>query len=170
MLKCFFFDRDGVLIKDYGYVHKINHLKWLKGARKAIKFLNEKKIKVVVITNQSGVARGYYKVNDVEKFHKWMNKILIKNKAKIDNFFYCPYHPKALIKKYKKKSNMRKPGNGMLLKAMKQYKLSPKECFMIGNETKDSLASVKTNILFEYKKNYSLDIQVKKILNKINLY
>ena len=63
---------------------------------------------------------------------------------------------------------MRKPGNGMLLKAMKQYKLSPKECFMIGNETKDSLAAVKTNILFEYKKNYSLDIQVKKILNKIN--
>ena len=63
---------------------------------------------------------------------------------------------------------MRKPGNGMLLKSMKQYKFSPKDCFMIGNEINDLIASVKTNILFEYKKNYSLDVQVKKIVNRIN--
>ena len=60
MLKCFFFDRDGVLIKNYGYVHEINKLKWLKGSIEAIKFLNKCKIKVIVITNQSGIARGYF--------------------------------------------------------------------------------------------------------------
>ena len=62
MLKCFFFDRDGVIIKDYGYVYKIEILKWLKGSVRAIQFLNKKKIKVIIITNQSGVARGYFRV------------------------------------------------------------------------------------------------------------
>jgi len=168
MLKCFFFDRDGVLIKNYGYVHEINKLKWLKGSIEAIKFLNKCKIKVIVITNQSGIARGYFTEKKLLDFHYKMNQMLFKSKAKIDSFYYCPYHPLGKIKKFRKKTNLRKPGNGMLLQAIKKYKLKPSDCFMIGDEKKDFLSSKKTNINFQFKKNYSLDKQVKKIVGKFN--
>ena len=166
MIKIFFFDRDGVLIKNYGYLSDTNKIKWLKGAIHAIKFLNKKKIKVIVITNQSGVARGYFREQELKKFHNFMNFFLKKYNSKINDFFYCPYHPNAKIKKYRKSSNLRKPGNGMLIKAMNKYKIKPSECFMIGDEKKDFLSAKKTQIAFEYKKNYSLLIQVKKIITK----
>ena len=72
MIKCFFFDRDGVLIKDYGYFFNKSKIKWLKGAINSIKILKRKKIKVIVITNQSGIARGFFDENDLNKFHKQM--------------------------------------------------------------------------------------------------
>ena len=97
-----------------------------------------------------------------------MNQMLSKFKAKIDCFYYCPYHPHGKVKKYRKKTNLRKPGNGMLLQAIKKYKLKPSDCFMIGDERKDFLSSKKTNINFQFKKNYSLDKQVKKIVGRIN--
>ena len=168
MLKCFFFDRDGVLIKNYGYVHEIKKLKWLKGTIKAIKFLNKKKIKVIVITNQSGVARGFFTEKDLKIFHEHLNNQLSKFNAKINDFFYCPYHPNANIKKYKKKSILRKPNNGMLLNALSKYKLKPSECYMIGDKKKDFLSSAKTKIKFQYKKKFSLEKQVKIIVNKKN--
>ena len=164
MIKTFFFDRDGVLIKNYGYVFEPTKVKWLKGSISAIKFLNKKKIKVAVITNQSGIAKGYFTEKDLEKFHLFLNKNLKTYGAKIDDFFHCPYHPNAKIKKYRKKTNLRKPGNGMLLKAIKKYKINPKQCFMIGDEKKDFLSAKKTKIRFEYKKKYSLENQVKKII------
>ena len=164
----FFFDRDGVLIKNYGYVYEIKKLKWLKGTIEAIKFLNKNKIKVIVITNQSGIARGYFSEKKLLFFHNKMNKILFKFKAKIDDFYYCPYHPFGKVKKYKKRTNLRKPGNGMLLQAIKKHKLEPSNCFMIGDERKDFLSSKKTKINFQFKKNYSLDKQVKKIVGRIN--
>lgn len=168
MLKCFFFDRDGVIIKNYGYVCKIEKLKWLKGSIKAIQFLNKKKIKVIIITNQSGVARGYFSEKDVEKFHNDMNNILKKVKIHIDDFFFCPYHPNGKIRKYKKKSNLRKPGNGMLVKAKKKYNFKSSECFMIGDQKKDFYSAQKTKIPFEYKKSSSLEPQVKKIVRNKN--
>ena len=168
MIKCIFFDRDGVLIKNYGYVYENRKLKWLKGSINAIKFLNKKNIKVVVITNQSGIARGIFSEDDLNGFHRFMKYQLLKKDARIDDFFYCPYHPRVKIKKYKKKSLLRKPNNGMLLNAMKKYKLKSNNCFMIGDEKKDYLSAKKTNINFEYKKNYSLEKQIKSIFIKYN--
>ena len=166
MIKIFFFDRDGVLIKNYGYISDIRKIKWLKGAISAIKFLNKKKIKVVIITNQSGIGRGYFTEKNLKKIHRTMNITLKKHNSKIDNFYYCPYHPKAKVKKYKKITNLRKPGNGMLIKAIKKYKVSPFECFMIGDEYKDFISSKKTKIAFEFKKKEPLDLQVKRIIKK----
>ena len=168
MIKCFFFDRDGVLIKNYGYVYESRKLKWLKGSINAIKFLNKKNIKVVVITNQSGIARGIFSEDDLNGFHRFMKYQLLKKDARIDDFFYCPYHPRGKIKKYKKKSLLRKPNNGMLLNAMKKYKLKSNNCFMIGDEKKDYLSAKKTTINYEYKKNYSLEKQIKSIFIKYN--
>ena len=102
MLKCVFFDRDGVLIKDYGYVHDPLKTKWLMGSIEAIKFLNKKKILIIIITNQSGIARGIFGVKELNNFHNHLEKDLIDQKAKITDIFYCPHHPSATIKKYKK--------------------------------------------------------------------
>lgn len=164
MIKCFFLDRDGVLIKNYGYFYKENKIKWLKGAINSIKYLNYKKIKVVVITNQSGVARGYFSEKQLKIFHQTMLKQLLKRKAKIDEIFYCPFHENGIIKKYKKKSIDRKPNNGMIKKALKKFRLKKNECFMIGDQKTDFLCAKKSKIRFEYKKKYALDKQIKKIV------
>lgn len=168
MIKCFFFDRDGVLIKNYGYLNDISKLKWLKGAINSTKILNKKKIRVIIITNQSGIARGFFTEKELNKFHKMMNFILKKKGGIIDKLYYCPYHPNGKIKKYKRKSNLRKPDNGMLLKAMKQFKLHPSECVMIGDQRSDYLCAKKSKVYFEYKKKYALDIQVNNVLKKFN--
>ena len=167
-MKCFFFDRDGVLIKNYGYLCDKNKIKWLKGAIESIKLLNKKKIKVVIITNQSGIARGYFTEKKLREFHKHMNLMLVKNNAKIDSIYYCPYYPKGIIKKYSKKSNLRKPDNGMLISAMKKFKLVPNECFMIGDNRTDYLCAKKTNVPFEYKKKFSLEKQINNILKRLD--
>ena len=80
MLKCVFFDRDGVLIKDYGYVHNPLKTKWLKGSIEAIKFLNKKKILIIIITNQSGIARGIFGIKELNNFHNHLKKDLIDQK------------------------------------------------------------------------------------------
>tara|TARA_B100000989_G_scaffold39862_1_gene25295 strand:- start:122 stop:631 length:510 start_codon:yes stop_codon:yes gene_type:complete len=168
-MKCFFFDRDGVLIKNYGYFCNIDKIKWLNGAIRAIRILNKQKIKVIIITNQSGIARGYFSEKKLKEFHKLMNLMISKKKAKIDSFYFCPYHPKGKIKKYSKNSKLRKPNNGMLVRAIKRYKVSPSDCFMIGDQKIDYLCAKKTKVLFEYKKKYSLDKQVINILRRTNV-
>ena len=164
MIKIFFFDRDGVLIKDYGYVYKTIHLKWLKGSIKAIKYLNKKKIKVVVVTNQSGIGRGFYSEKDLKNFHLFMNKSLSKYSAKIDKFIFSPFYSKSKFLKYRKKKNLRKPNNGMLKIGLKKYNLDPNNAFMIGDKKSDYFAAKKTKINFEFKKKIPLNTQIKKII------
>ena len=101
--KGFFLDRDGVINKDVGYVCKKKQFKWLKGVKRGIKLLNDQKFKVIVVSNQAGVAKGFIKENFLNDLNLWINKILSKNGAKIDKFYYCPYHEKGKVEKFKKK-------------------------------------------------------------------
>ena len=165
--KAVFLDRDGVINKNSGYVTHIEDFKWLKNVKSAIKLLNKKKFKVIVITNQSGVARGLHTEKDVLKLHNWINKELKKKGAKIDDFFYCPYHPFGLIKKYKKNSILRKPNPGMILKAKKKHNINLKTSFMIGDQKSDEMCAKKAKVIFFYKKNNLLK-DIKKILKKFD--
>ena len=162
--KVVFFDRDGVLNKDTGYVHKSKDFIWLNGAKKAIKYLNNKNYKIIIITNQSGIGRGYYKEKNVVALHQWINKDLKKIKAKIDDFYFCPFHYKNGIGKYKKRSFDRKPNPGMIFKAIKKWNVNKERSFMIGDSLNDKIAAKRANIKFFYKKNYSLLKQIKEIL------
>jgi D-glycero-D-manno-heptose 1,7-bisphosphate phosphatase len=162
--KVVFFDRDGVLNKDTGYVHKSRDFIWLNGAKKAIKYLNDNNYKIIIITNQSGIGRGYYKEKNVVALHRWINKDLKKIKAKIDDFYFCPFHYKNGIGKYKKRSFDRKPNPGMIFKAIKKWNVNKEKSFMIGDSLNDKIASKRANIKFFYKKNYSLLKQIKEIL------
>lgn len=163
--KAFFLDRDGVINKDIGYLYKKSQFKWLPGVKRGIRLLNEKKFKVIVISNQAGVAKGYIQPKFLNKLNLWINKSLSKSKAKIDKFYYCPYHINAKIKKYKLDSYDRKPKPGMIKKAIKRYKLDKSKCFMIGDRKKDYLAAKNSNVRFYYQKK-NLYNQVKKLLNE----
>ncbi len=162
--KVVFFDRDGVLNKDTGYVHKSKDFIWLNGAKKAIKYLNNNNYKIIIITNQSGIGRGYYKEKNVVALHRWINKDLKKIKAKIDDFYFCPFHYKNGIGKYKKRSFDRKPNPGMIFKAIKKWNVNKERSFMIGDSLNDKIAAKRANIKFFYKKKYSLLKQIKEIL------
>jgi D-glycero-D-manno-heptose 1,7-bisphosphate phosphatase len=147
--KAVFFDRDGVLIKDKGYTHEIKDLKWQRGALKAIKYLNNKNYYVVVVTNQSGIGRGYYSEKDMILFHNKMNYLLRRNNAYIDFFYFSPYYRFSKFSKYRKNFFFRKPNPGMLVRAIKDLKLS-KNIFMIGDQKSDYMAAKKLNIKFKY--------------------
>ena len=161
--KAAFLDRDGVINKNYGYVHNIEKFVWLKNVKKAIKFLNHKNYKVIVISNQSGVARKIFTEKDVNKLHKWMNSELKKINAKIDKFYFCPFHPKYGSKYYKKDSYLRKPNPGMLLKAIKKYNIQKRKSFMIGDSGSDQICAKRAGIKFFFKKNNLLK-DIKKII------
>lgn len=168
-LKAVLFDRDGTLNKNYGYVYKIENFKWLKGVIETIKLLSFFKIKSLVITNQSGIGRGYYSVSDFKKLNNKINKNLKKYNIKIDKFYYAPYYKFSKNQKFRKNSRLRKPDNGMILKAMKDYKLSRENCFMIGDSTSDLNSAKKTGIKFYKKQEGSLFKQIIKNLKDFNL-
>lgn len=144
--KVVFLDRDGVLNHcniNNGYIGNIKDFKWIEGAKKAIKYLKKKNYKVVIVTNQSGIARGYFSIKDVYKLHKNLQNQLKNISTYVDRIYFCPYHVEGIVKKYAKKSNLRKPNNGMFKLAEKKWRIDKKESFMIGDQ--------KTDMEFAYK-------------------
>ena len=162
--KALFLDRDGVINKNYGYVFSMKNFVWLKNVKKAIRYAYFKKYLIIIITNQSGVARGLYSESDIRKLHYEINKQLKIKNCKVHDFFYCPYHPKYGNKKYKRNSYLRKPNPGMILKAIKKWNINRNKSLMIGDKKIDMIASKKAGLRF-VKKKYNLMREVKKNLN-----
>jgi D-glycero-D-manno-heptose 1,7-bisphosphate phosphatase len=132
-----FFDRDGVLNEDRGYVFEINKLRWMDGAREAVKAANDADCFVFVITNQSGIARGLYEESHVEALHKWMRDDLSKIGAHIDAFEYCPFHPDALIERYRQVSYRRKPAPGMINDLLARFPVDVNRSILVGDKPTD---------------------------------
>jgi D-glycero-D-manno-heptose 1,7-bisphosphate phosphatase len=136
-----FFDRDGVLNVDHGYVGRIEHFEWTEGARAAIARLNGLGFLVFVVTNQSGVARGYYTEEDVRAVHAHMAAELAGAGAHIDAFHYCPFLPGATVKRFDLDSPLRKPAPGMLLELIAQFDVDRASSFMVGDKSSDMAAA-----------------------------
>lgn len=135
---CAFLDRDGVLNEDKGYTHKPNDLAWIKDAKPAIRKLNEAGHYVIVVTNQAGVARGYYTPSDVDKFHAAMSAELAKDGAYIDAYYMCPFHKDGIVEAYTTDNHPdRKPNPGMILKAAKDWPIDMSSSFIIGDKESD---------------------------------
>lgn len=132
-----FLDRDGVLNRDYGYVSNFSQWEWLPGARESIKAMNDAGYFVFVVTNQSGVARGYYAEEDVMALHAAIQEDLRRTGAHIDAFRYCPYHPEGIIPKYSCASDWRKPGTGMLENLCGLWPVDRSRSFMVGDSQSD---------------------------------
>lgn len=138
--KAIFLDRDGVLNKDTGYVFKTEELIILPQVIEALKKLQSANYLLIVVTNQSGVARGYYKEVDVIHIHNYMNNIFEEAGITISSWYYCPHHPEAQIEKYKINCQCRKPEPGMLLKATEKWNIDTDGSYMIGDKESDILA------------------------------
>ncbi len=141
-----FFDRDGVLNKDQGYTHLPEQVEWNPGAIEAVKHANDKGYYVVVVTNQAGIARGFYNEQTVEKLHEWMNEELSNFGAHVDAFYYCPHHPEAGIGQYLAKCECRKPKPGMLLKAIADWNIDVEKSLLIGDKESDIEAANRADI------------------------
>tara|TARA_B110000858_G_C17597094_1_gene378325 strand:+ start:40 stop:543 length:504 start_codon:yes stop_codon:yes gene_type:complete len=132
-----FLDRDGVINVDNGYIHKVSDFIWIEGAKKAIRYINSLDYYAIIVTNQSGISRGYYSEESVIKLHSYINKKLKEVGANIDDFFYSPFHPDGIISKYKKNSNLRKPNTGMLELACKKWPIKIENSILIGDSQTD---------------------------------
>jgi D-glycero-D-manno-heptose 1,7-bisphosphate phosphatase len=135
------FDRDGVLNVDVGYAHRPDQIVWIEGAIAAIKAVNDSGLLALIATNQSGVAHGYYDEADVDALHSWMNAALMTHGAHIDGFAYSPYHPEAKLDAYRRPSDCRKPGPGMVRHLIEKFNVDPVRCVMIGDRDSDVAAA-----------------------------
>jgi D-glycero-D-manno-heptose 1,7-bisphosphate phosphatase len=155
-----FLDRDGVINYDYGYVYKYKDFKLRPGVIKGLKLLTKNNYRIFIITNQSGIARGFFKVKDVELLHKLIIKNLKKKKITINEIKYSPFHVMGVIKKYKKNSKTRKPGNLMIKKIFKKWNTNLEESFMIGDKNSDKICAKISKLYFQFpKKNFFHQIQ-----------
>lgn len=132
-----FLDRDGTINVEKKYLYKPEDFEFIEGTQEAIRLLNEAGYKVVVITNQAGVARGYYTEEDVDRLHRYINKRLAESGAHIDAFYYCPHHPENGIGKYQIACDCRKPKIGMFLQAEKLFDIDKGNSWMIGDKLID---------------------------------
>lgn len=135
--KAIFFDRDGTLNVDKNYLYRIEDFEWLDGAPEAIRWANEHDYLVIVVTNQSGVARGYFTEADVRFLHAWMNEDLARFGAHIDAFYYCPHLPDGNVAAYAKKCDCRKPKPGLIERACVDYDIDKGASLLVGDKPRD---------------------------------
>lgn len=132
-----FLDRDGVINIDHGYVFQQSRFNFMPGAVAAMKRLHESGYLLVVVTNQSGIARGLYSQADFEHLTRWMCNTLQDAGAPIALVLHCPHHPKGQVAPYSIGCTCRKPAPGMVLTGLKALDLRPEHCVMVGDKMSD---------------------------------
>jgi D-glycero-D-manno-heptose 1,7-bisphosphate phosphatase len=137
-----FIDRDGTINEEKEYLYRPEAFEFIPGVPEAIRILGEAGFLVVVVTNQSGVARGYYGEDDVRSLHRYMDELLLTAGAKVDAYYFCPHHPVNGVGEYRIECRCRKPMPGMLLQAVFDLGIDLSASWMIG----DKLADVEAGI------------------------
>lgn len=132
-----FLDRDGTINEQMGYINHISRFVLLPGAAQAIRTLNEQHIPVVVVTNQSGLARGYFPPSLLDEVHARMKRELAAAGAHIDGIYICPHHPEAREEQFRKDCTCRKPKTGLLEQAAAELDLDLQRSFMVGDRWSD---------------------------------
>ena len=159
-----FLDRDGVINYDYNYVHKIENFKFRTGVLQGLKYLTRKKYYIFIVTNQAGIGKRIFSEEKFIQLHRDINKKLKKLNIFFHDIQYSPFHPKAKIKKYKKNSTLRKPGNRMIENIKLNWDINKKKSFMIGDNISDELAAKKSALKFYYA-DQNFYKQIKSIIN-----
>jgi D-glycero-D-manno-heptose 1,7-bisphosphate phosphatase len=154
--KAIFLDRDDTIIEDPGYINSPDQVKLLPFASSAVADFRKMGYKLVVISNQSGVARGIITEQALSQIHEKLKQLLGEQNAYLDRIYYCPYHPDGIIQKYRKDSDWRKPKPGMLLAAAKEMNLNLSDSWMVGNTYQDvaagKAAGCRTILIKQYLK------------------
>lgn len=140
MKKCIFLDRDGTINVEKNYLYKIEDFEFEKEVKEGLKKLQDLGYILIVVTNQSGIARGFYTEKDLEKLNLYIKSELKKENIDILEFYYCPHHSEKGVGKYRAECNCRKPKSGMLEKAISDYNIDRDSSFIIGDNISDLLA------------------------------
>ena len=137
MRRAVFLDRDGTVCEDVGYLDRSRNLQVFPWAADAIRKLNQAGLHAVLVTNQSGVARGYFSEELIHETHDQLQTALASGGARLDAIYYCPHHPEGTIPFYSRDCECRKPGLGMLEQAAQEYNLDLRTCFVVGDKQSD---------------------------------
>ncbi|MBB4265470.1 D-glycero-alpha-D-manno-heptose-1,7-bisphosphate 7-phosphatase [Roseospira visakhapatnamensis] len=159
-----FLDRDGTLNVEVGYAHRPDQISWIDGAVAAIRRLNRAGWWVIVITNQAGVAYGYYDEETVRALHRWMTADLAARGARVDAFYYCPHHATRGLGRYRVACDCRKPGPGLLRQAMADFPVDPARSFILGDKPSDGAAGHALGIAGHLYRGGDLDTLVSRLM------
>ena len=161
---CAFLDRDSVINEDCGYVHTKKKTKWKKNIFKTIKLLNDNNYRVIIITSYAGIAKRYFLLKKYNQYNIWFHNKFLNKGSFIDEIYFSPFHSEDKIKIFKKKTNLRKPGNGMILNALKDWEINKNKSFLIGDKKTVIIAGRKSGIK-SYLVQKNILSQVKKLIN-----
>lgn len=145
-LPAIFLDRDGTINEETGYVDRLERLALIPGAAEAIRLINQRGLKAIVVTNQSGVARGLFDEPFVAALHAHLERMLRREGAFLDGIYYCPHHPTEGRGQYLLSCDCRKPAPGLLIRAQEDLALDPARCYMIGDTFSDIEAGARAGI------------------------
>ncbi len=137
--KALFLDRDGIINEDTAYPHKPEQIVFTDGIFELCRKAVQKGYLIIVVTNQAGVAKGYFTEKDVKILHEWMKEEFREQGIEISAFYFSPYHPKATLEKYRKESECRKPGPGMIRQAALDFDIAISESLMVGDKLSDRI-------------------------------
>ena len=159
-----FLDRDGVLNRDLNYVHSADRFEPVPGAAEAIAWLNAQERKVIFVTNQAGIGRGYYTEEQLGSFTRWIEDWLLERGARIEATYYCPHHPTAGQGAYLVTCECRKPEPGMIRAGIADFDLDPKQCLLVGDQPTDIGAAAAAGIPGHLFDGSNLESFVKRLL------
>jgi D-glycero-D-manno-heptose 1,7-bisphosphate phosphatase len=135
--RALFLDRDGVINIDHGYVHKIEDFDFIPEIFDICRAAQKQDYKILIVTNQGGIARGYYTIADFENLTKWMEQKFLKQDIKITKTYFSPFHEQGIVPEFSKPSFDRKPNPGMIIKASEEFNIDLSESFLIGDSLTD---------------------------------
>ena len=144
--KAVFIDRDGVINEDRHYVHRIEDFVLLPGVIKGLALLRDAGFRLIVVTNQAGIARGYYGENELNRLHDYLHEQLALQGVMLDGIYFCPHHPEGNVKELAFKCECRKPSPGMLLQAAKDFDLDLVRSVLIGDKLTDLQAGQRAGV------------------------
>lgn len=165
-------DRDGVLNVNHGYVCTPERFEWTRGAVAAVKAANDAGVLVLVLTNQAGIARGYYTEAQFQALMVWVNEQLREHGAHLDAWYYCPHHPTEGLGAFKLDCDCRKPKGGMVRQAIADWSLDPRLCVLIGDQPSDLQAGDTCGVdgvLFDAERDDLLDTMQRRALPRLGL-
>lgn len=169
--KALFLDRDGIINEDRSYVYRIEDFAFTEGIFEVLRYARSKHYRLVIITNQAGIGRGYYTEADFHHLNSWMLTQLEKESIVIDKVYYCPYHPTHGIGKYRRESDCRKPAPGMITQAVAELNLDVSQSVLLGDKESDieagRRAQVGTNVLLKSPRYFKNSTQADRVVDTL---
>ncbi len=168
MKKCVFLDRDGVLIKDVGYLKNPDDIILIPQTIEALKDLKKIGFLLIIVTNQAGIAKGFFTMDDLERVNKKLMKVYETSGIIIDDLYFCPHHENGSVEPYNIKCSCRKPDLGMVVKGVEKFDVDINKSFMVGDKDSDILLAKNSglrsfyveNSMYEHDKNIIPDFYV----------